>query len=337
MNSGNVVIAYLRAKNDMTFEDPNYIWNNKKWRSLFIVENDFIFSIKGYPYENDKLTKESGKFIADIIEEVVGGTIYNRNTEIYSNFYNDYEDEGETIETSSRFVYEFECGKMYNDIAEWEGNHWWMTDNFPDAEDRLPAFKKPSDIVDYSGPSTCIYCGGYNYEENEVELICENCLEKQRCNHCCELVLDGQFHLIYNEDRVCHNCLVNNCHYDPIIKENYYAGSNGTIDVFRQVGEEIQKVGYINLHHRTADFLLYGMSNRRDYYNCSDLSLDDPRFKWETYFNGPKYLNPATKSYWCPEEGAMESDFNELAKEIFEVHYYDEPKTIMNNGEEVYF
>ena len=48
MNSPYVVVAYLKAKNDMPIGShySGYTWNNKKWRELFIITNDTMCFMK---------------------------------------------------------------------------------------------------------------------------------------------------------------------------------------------------------------------------------------------------------------------------------------------------
>lgn len=60
INSPNVVIAYLKG-NRINPHQHNPILAEalaKKWRSLFIVTEDVITSVVGYPYQNEALTKE---------------------------------------------------------------------------------------------------------------------------------------------------------------------------------------------------------------------------------------------------------------------------------------
>ena len=53
MNSPSVVVAYLESSTPMWL--PKGVWNNKKWRCLFIVTPDVITSVKGYPYNSNAL------------------------------------------------------------------------------------------------------------------------------------------------------------------------------------------------------------------------------------------------------------------------------------------
>lgn len=52
LNSKNVIVAYI--KNDKRFTwDTGRSWNNKMWRELFYIDQDFILCGKGYPYESE--------------------------------------------------------------------------------------------------------------------------------------------------------------------------------------------------------------------------------------------------------------------------------------------
>ena len=54
MNSPYVIVAYLKSHHNLEWADN---WNSKKWRELYICSNDFVRSITGYPYKDEKITK----------------------------------------------------------------------------------------------------------------------------------------------------------------------------------------------------------------------------------------------------------------------------------------
>ena len=52
--SGNIFLGLLI----FLFLTTNLEWNNKKWRSLYIVDENFITNIKGYPYQHNEFDIE---------------------------------------------------------------------------------------------------------------------------------------------------------------------------------------------------------------------------------------------------------------------------------------
>jgi hypothetical protein len=76
MNSKCTIVAYLKSSDPYRATRDGY-WNNKKWRSLIIVDPDFAVSIKGYPYNNDSLAQIALKKIAEIANWDVAPEAYN--------------------------------------------------------------------------------------------------------------------------------------------------------------------------------------------------------------------------------------------------------------------
>lgn len=91
--------------------ENNVDWNSKKWRQLFIVNEDLISGIKAYPYQNDFLTERSLNFIREVIAEKVGVDNYTKN------FVWDYEEQENCDFLRELGVnIEIDTDVMYNDI-----------------------------------------------------------------------------------------------------------------------------------------------------------------------------------------------------------------------------
>ena len=106
MNSPCVVVAYLSSDKalDWHWDDEmcgnKYKWNSKKWRSLFIVDKDFIINIKSYPYHNENLVQAAIKELAKMSEwgdVTVHDFMYFKEYDKYRRLRNPWEVEGKQI------------------------------------------------------------------------------------------------------------------------------------------------------------------------------------------------------------------------------------------------
>ena len=114
MNAPNVLIAYLHnpdhPMNPFTFKD--WKWNSKKWRELFIVNEEVISEVKGYCFQDESLTNTILMWIKELAEKNLGWTYDNDEINIQ-----------ETIpwENDADMCFRFYPGKyMYNDIGTLE-------------------------------------------------------------------------------------------------------------------------------------------------------------------------------------------------------------------------
>jgi hypothetical protein len=148
MNSPCVVVAYLKAS------DPFYIsrgmeWNNKKWRQLFIVNEDVIMGIKDYPYHNPNIGKVVNAWLKELAEKNLGWKYcdkllpYHPGEEIA---HPNYPDE-------KKFAFYFHTNDMYNDTGCC--NHYiYIRDTLHESG---KDFYSPT--INYSGKSQCVSCG----------------------------------------------------------------------------------------------------------------------------------------------------------------------------------
>lgn len=312
MNSPNVVVAYLKSSKDMEIGDGNY-WNNKKWRCLFIVEDDIIFSVKSYPYQNESLYDTAGRTIAETINNAMGKEIYNFQTIDYKDYDFYYEDEC-YIPTATRIVTRFEADKMYNDIVEWDGSHWSITNDglLPKVENK----DKPCVEIDYSGTSTCVLCGCYNYNDDEHNLFCDGCLDDyKRCDYCHMLMeIDAPTHALPDGEAICDKCREEHFFNDPLNNDLIHRGSAYRVSVGRQTDE--------NTFERIGDIMMGWETHSRLLRNNNRTEL------WYTYFNKPAMVMeyPYYHDYLILEE-----DFNELGRKTFPIEYYERVERIPLN------
>lgn len=204
MNSPCVVVAYLKGEEDWCFDNTN-TWNDKKWRCLFIVDNNMILSIKNYPYFNSYLTKMA---ITKIAEAIGWGDIKVHN------FNHDCD---QTIDGHNVCICT-ETYAMYNDFQS--------TDHFIGLN---PSLK--GDIYDngycYSGPSMCIQCGGLDdigENEDENRLTCNNCNPKFYCDCCGDPVYTNsdKYTWISGDTILCRYCADHELCHCPITDNIIY-------------------------------------------------------------------------------------------------------------------
>lgn len=190
MNSPYVVVAYLKATNDM-YVCGGAHWNNKRWRQLIIVTPEVILGNKQYPYENDVLQGSAMKWLRNLCEKAGFGQYEDEAFTIHNNRIN-------TIK-ERRIRFDFAMNFMYNDI-------------YDDRMAFLNLDKLPNDqyYLNVSGQAVCVGCGCNIYDDNSPgtsRVSCQSCCGEFYC-HCC-----GEWHCgdpyYINGDTYCHWCYEN--------------------------------------------------------------------------------------------------------------------------------
>lgn len=202
MNSPCVVVAYLASEDDNLPID-GYNWNSKKWRSLFIVDPNFIANVKAYPYENENLTKEVMKKLA----ELAGWAPQEPNEySVYNESYEESRINGKLIK-----LY-FNTDKMYNDFGS--------TTSFLLIN---PEYNKPELIntdYNYSGEAECMACGGTEVSREDT-LFCEKCDPSASCMCCGEYCCKEDLITLGDGMEVCSYCFDEDVGTDAITGEYY--------------------------------------------------------------------------------------------------------------------
>lgn len=181
MNSYHVVVAYLQSEsNTLTVNDTDFSWPGKKWRELFIVNDDLIMGVKGYPYQSSELEKIVIDTLADLRPEHYEPGI----VEIWP-----WDEEHPYPWGYTTF--EFETNAMYNDV---------YANNRAYPARVVKGFSCGHYEFNYSGRATCVYCGRplKDPEDNISILVCSECSHEMpigKC-HCC-----GR--LVYNYNYGC--------------------------------------------------------------------------------------------------------------------------------------
>ena len=191
MNSPCVVVAYLSASKPMLLDrDSNFKWSNKKWRELFIVNENIITNVKGYPYCSRELTTTVLEILKELAETNCNFT-YDENR-----FF--FECDGDESYDLDNLTLSFETGVMYNDFDS--------ATHYAYAKEGLEG----NVYTYYSGPSTCMWCGevsdfDHGTEEFESNLICDDCYNGVRCELCGGVVLENYIYEVDGKS-ICPRC-----------------------------------------------------------------------------------------------------------------------------------
>lgn len=191
MNSPVVVIAYLAASTPMKI-GYNHNWNNKKWRELFVIDQDVITEVKPYPYRNDELADSVLAWLNELT-----GNKYSDNVYQFSDGQCRYE---------NLYRINAETNYMYNDFQSCQHR----------AVIKLPIPAKIEGKVrswhfNYSGPTECMWCGTTNGYYDADSLLCNDCDEGNAyyCAICGDRIHpdnDDSYYDEYREEYVCECC-----------------------------------------------------------------------------------------------------------------------------------
>ena len=248
MNSPMIVVAYLNADTPFQWCDK-YSWTNKKWRCLFLVKNDYIMSVKSYPYHN--------KFLIQEVIDWLAGLFGNTNPEVL-----EYEPSEDITVRGYSVNINPHANAMYNDFGSAEAHYLCVHPHVNYDIHEAPC---------YSGLSECMLCGAtYDYwDASESNLACEYCHPAPYCDHCECRLYDEDFYWV-GDLRVCPDCINEYYFYDQISCEY----------VHREDGHE----AHIRLSCGSADLGYYkcptATYEREIYCNTENCS-------WSEYFNVP--------------------------------------------------
>lgn len=235
MNSSSVVVAYLKSSS-ANYGIGNHNWNSKKWRELFIIEENAIIAVKPYPYFDESLEKEVFKMIFELIEK--NGDLIWKSYEFSKPFVAKNVDGDEVYceEFDLRVSLGIDNGAMYNDFYD----------------DRMVSLNKclPNNsyyTATFSGTSECMNCGDDSYDytdgENENCLMCDNCDTSTHCRCCGCRIADGYARWV-DDEPYCDYCFENN------VSECKICGELHLDDYMLRVHAYSSKLkmGLVNLH-----------------------------------------------------------------------------------------
>lgn len=214
MNSPYVVCAYLKSKKDMEivhtdWDDETYYWNNKRWRSFYIVTPTGAISMRGFPYDNETLDNEVLSWI---------GEIFNKNS-----FIRYYPDEIVRVRSANELhdegygYWKFSTSLMYNDF--WK-EHSFMASNLTEGNMHYNI-----DLGEYTQCLVCgeLYEGDAEYSHQVTCYLCENKITWCEMCKCQEAT---------NFNGLCDDCYNDNLIYDIY---DVLMGSEKDIDYFTPI------------------------------------------------------------------------------------------------------
>lgn len=217
MNSPMVVVAYLESSNELNLGPHK--WNSKKWRELFIVTPAVIAGIKGYPYWNRDIERQTIMMLRELAQKNLNWGPYNCEPQKFKP-----RRECEFQEFNKTVTFQFYTDAMYNDFY---GDHYAVISyNCPEHCD-----------VSYSGASECMCCGNQHCEfDSEYSLYCYDCDDTYRCAECGDRVsreyayeVDGDFLCSYCMENLGRCEICGEPHFDGNFTDLYLANDKGII------------------------------------------------------------------------------------------------------------
>lgn len=186
MNCPSTIVAYMASSTREYHLGEDEYWNSKKYRQLVMIDDNAIMTNKGYPYQNDSLSREVLHFVAELAGEDYEGEDHS---------YDDYV----PFEVDGlRGVYlETRC-HMYNDINNGARAMFRMNKNFETTSNGCVK-------MTLGGEARCLICG--DYIEDAEELYCYDCSDrnKRECDCCGERVDEDECYWV-DDDCLCWHC-----------------------------------------------------------------------------------------------------------------------------------
>ena len=263
MNSNNVVCCYLEGRTSFDFRketdeniDPNYLWNNKKWRQLLYVTKDIIVTGKPYPYVNDELSKalllEAKKLAKRNLNWVYSFGIERYQDMKYINSMYSMDRAREWIKCGQTTKHNilFDTKGMYNDMLNDSHTRYWCVRNKVDH----------TKIISYSGKAPCLCCGqtilefddcaeDYNDRYSNVDsAVCYKCERKYFNCTICDYTNPMRKHYKYykseydrvndNYSLICENCFKEKVAECPCCGKPFFVESSKRVYMLTQPGTE---------------------------------------------------------------------------------------------------
>lgn len=197
MNSPCVIVAYMKSKTPLSLWGGE--WNNKKWRCLFIVDENLICKVKSYPYQNDQFECDVINWIRELAKENLG---VEYEEDIIA-----WDGEGSVYYNDNRYEPDFCTGHMYNDFGSCT-HHMTFVKGFDNDRKYIS--------INYSGESECMWCGAITGMDDDGDLACSDCMTKCYCQECGERIYSRE---TYEDDHgfvYCPYCFENYTVVDPI-------------------------------------------------------------------------------------------------------------------------
>lgn len=299
MNSPYIVVAYLHnPKHTMTKSSiiadkgtgdglsDDWEWNSKRWRELFLVQDNTILEIKGYPYQDEVLSNAALMWLKELAYSNLGWS-YNDEELNVQDCYNIDDENFYSITPAPTYF-------MYGDVGTLSKHR--MRVNLDKLRQKC---EKSSDdgfydscmldynshkwhhiyTIPYGGAGTCMCCGGSLEEEENMTsmVLCQDCSPCTRCACCGEIIYDeDDMYTVEDCDGyICENCWENNVIFDDITQCAYLNDDSAVCEInWAPVVDEDGKCIVDNRHPVFYDSTFYTVEPK---YNTAYLEI----------FNGP--------------------------------------------------
>lgn len=212
MNSSCTIVAYLKSEEEFHTYTGDY-WNNKKWRQLFVVNDDLLIGVKAYPYQNDSLSEAVIDWLRELAEKNLNRTYCATSVVEYEKPFRIITPTGEKdVYLDARDGF-----SMYNDFGCADYHHMALVDGFDTdkkthyQDEDIPTYNY---TFSYHGLEQCMVCGSVRHDfENESCLACKNCQTLIHCDCCGDPIadyyeMDGQYLCEYCYDSRTRECAI---------------------------------------------------------------------------------------------------------------------------------
>ena len=235
MNSDKVIVAYLKSHTDMELYG-NKTWNNKRWRELFIVNQDFVAGIKGYPYCDTLLEDEVYTLLRELMNKNKPEWAWEEQHYLIDECsYCKLKDDVEIYMLIVTHI-------MFNDF-EFEQKIYPGPSIYP------KIMANPRYEVMLSGATECLCCGDdwtdKSCDFNDEYLMCPTCTGEYLCEECGEYISEDQaVYFADDEDAtICRYCadrvgeICDSCgdHFHSYNINRIYLNHLGTVDDYTNI------------------------------------------------------------------------------------------------------
>ena len=256
MNSPCVVVAYLKASNDMHIPG-GYHWNNKKWRSLYIVNPNIILGIREYPYASDELNGTTLQWLRDIVNANTNWGPFEDTVTMVNNG----REEIPVASMNRTIRLNFYTGYMYNDF--YNSRPAYLSPAIPDMYELC-----------FSGESECMECGESMCSDDQPNaLVCMDCDDGIWCSECGERISKDSAIFTADGCYVCSCCYEDYYHMCPMCEEMHHAS----------YGKEI----YLKEHDQISSYHTYFCDSCLESQKFTDMfgpveTVPYGRWSWDT-------------------------------------------------------
>ena len=276
MNSASVICAYIKSDHDV-FKWDGYEWNSKKWRCLYIATKDnFLMSVKSYPFYNGGLTS----LVLAEIAKLLG---WKNTTPTLYDFQQEHREGAMCLSDGRKIHFELNCDAMYCDFGSTD--HWFILGENEQVSQLSHYY------FNYSGMANCMWCGSIIDDASSDEGYCDRVICRRDYAYCtrCDYEMDEYSDDWYwvHDERVCPDCAENYTVWDALTDERIWEDEAITVYLSRS----------------NKDKLTDDLYNCKSIYTDADANQDQYRW-WKDYFNISEFrYDEETSTYYvCPQD-----------------------------------